>query len=56
MAKIHEEVVVIRLSKLIKEKDTDEQVLLATDDLCDALQSVVEELMGAGIVAEVERA
>ena len=56
MAKIHEETVVITLSKLIKEKGTDEQVLLATNDLCDALQSVVEELMGAGVVAEVERA
>jgi hypothetical protein len=56
MAKIHEEVVVIKLSKLVKEKGTDEQVLLATNDLCDALQSVVEELMGAGVVAEVERA
>jgi len=56
MAKIHEEIVLIRLSKLVKEKDTDEQVLLATDDLCDALQSVVEELMGAGVVVEAERA
>ncbi len=56
MAKIHEEVVVIKLSKLIKEKDDGEQVLLATTDLCDALQSVVEELMGTGVVAEVERA
>ena len=56
MAKIYEEVVVIKLSKLVKEKDDGEQVLLATNDLCDALQSVVEELMGAGVVAEVERA
>ena len=56
MAKIHEEVVVIKLSKLVKEKDDGEQVLLATNDLCDALQSVVAELMGAGVVAEVERA
>ncbi len=56
MAKIHEEVVVIKLSKLVKEKDDGEQVLLATNDLCDALQSVVEEIMGSGVVAEVERA
>ena len=51
-----EEVVVIKLSKLVREKDDGEQVLLATSDLCDALQSVVEELLGAGIVVEVERA
>ena len=55
MAKIHEEVVVIKLSKLVKENG-DEQVLLATNDLCDALESVVEELMGSLVVVEVERA
>lgn len=55
MAKIHEEVVVIKLSKLIKEKDSDEQ-FIATNDVCDALQSVAEELLGAGIIVEVERA
>lgn len=55
MAKIHEEVVVIKLSKLIKEKDSDEQ-FIATNDVCDALQSVAEELLGTGIIVEVERA
>jgi hypothetical protein len=55
MAKIHEEVVLIRLSKLVKEKDSDHQ-LVATDEICDALQSVAEELLGAGVVVEVERA
>jgi len=56
MAKIHEEVVVIKLSKLVKEKDDGHQVMLATNDLCDALQSVVEELLGDSVVVEVERA
>jgi len=55
MAKIHEEVVVIKLSKLIKDRDGDEQYL-ATNDICDALQSVAEELLGSGVVVEVERA
>lgn len=55
MAKIHEEVVVIKLSKLIREKDTEEQYI-ATNDVCDALQSVAEELLGSGVVVEVERA
>jgi len=55
MAKIHEEVVLIRLSKLVKEKDTEEQYV-ATNEICDALQSVAEELLGAGVVVEVERA
>lgn len=55
MAKIHEEVVVIKLSKLVKEKDESSE-LVATNDICDALQSVAEELLGAGVVVEVERA
>ena len=55
MAKIHEEVVVIKLSKLVKDKDGDQQ-LLASNDICDALQSVAEELLGSGVVVEVERA
>lgn len=62
MAKIYEEVVVIKLSKLIKEKDADAISnsstgdLIATNDICEALQSVAEELLGSGVVVEVERA
>jgi hypothetical protein len=56
MAKIHEEVVVIKLSKLIKEKDDNSGNVIATNDICDALQAVAEELAGAGVVVEVERA
>ena len=55
MAKIHEETVVITLSKLVKERDTEEQHL-ATNEICEALQSVAEELMGQGVVVEVVRA
>lgn len=55
MAKIHEEVVVIKLSKLVKDKDGDAQYI-ATNDVCEALQSVAEELLGSGVVVEVERA
>lgn len=53
MAKIHEEVVVIKLSKLIKENE--EAVKIATFDLVSALQSVAEELAGPGIVVEAEQ-
>lgn len=55
MAKIHEEIVVIKLSKLVKDNDvgpTD----IATADLVSALQSVAEELAGPGVVVEAERA
>ena len=54
MAKIQEEVVVIKLSKLIKDSDAGTEI--ASDDLVSALQSVAEELAGAGVVAEAERA
>lgn len=55
MAKIYEEVVVIKLSKLVKDKDGDTH-LIATNDVCENLQAVAEELLGAGVIVEVERA
>ena len=54
MAKIHEEIVVIKLSKLVK--DSDAGTKIASDDIVEALQSVAEELTGTGIIVEVERA
>ena len=54
MAKIHEEVVVIKLSKLVKDNDT--VGVLADLDVVSALQSVAEELLGAGVIVEAERA
>ena len=54
MAKIHEETVVITLSKLVKDSDTGTEIV--SDDTVSALQSVTEELLGAGIVVEVVRA
>ena len=54
MAKIYEEIVVIKLSKLVKDDTTPDTV--ATDDVLSALASVAEELVGPGVVVEVERA
>jgi hypothetical protein len=54
MAKIHEEIIVIKLSKLVKESDSAGTVV--SDDLIAALASVAEELAGAGIVVEAEKA
>jgi len=54
MAKIHEEIVVIKLSKLVRESDSGTEI--ATDDIVLALPSVAEELAGAGVVVEAERA
>lgn len=54
MAKIHEEIVVIKLSKLVKDSDT--VGAIADTEIIAALQSVAEELAGTGVVVEVERA
>jgi hypothetical protein len=54
MAKIIEEVVVIKLSKLVK--DNDEGSEIAGADIVAALQSVAEELAGAGVVVEADKA
>lgn len=54
MAKIHEEVIVIKLSKLHKENQTISE--LAGDDILTNLEVVVQELVGSDIVVEVEKA
>lgn len=54
MAKIHEEVVVIKLSKLVK--NSGDEVALAGDEIVAALEQVVQELVGDGIIVEVEKA
>ena len=54
MAKIHEEVIVIKVSTLVK--DSADVGTLVPDDITVALQSVAEELLGDSVVVEVERA
>jgi hypothetical protein len=54
MAKIHEEVVIIKLSKLVK--DSDAAAPIATAEIVAALGQIAEELAGAGVIVEVESA
>ena len=54
MAKIHEEVIVIKVSKLVK--DGADIGSVVPEDVTAALQSVAEELLGDSVVVEVERA
>lgn len=54
MAKIYEEVVVIKLSKLVKD-GTDVSNPIAGDEVQQALEQVAQELVGEGIIVEVER-
>ena len=58
MARIQEEVIVITVSKL--KKNTPEGTVTDSDivdeDQMSALASVVEELLGAGVVVEINKA
>ena len=53
MAKILEENIVIKVSKLVKD-GADES--LVSEDVIKALESVAEELLGNGVIVEVEKA
>ena len=54
MAKMIEEVIVIKLSKLVK--DSDPANMIADSEVCAALEQVAQELAGNGVLVEVERA
>lgn len=53
MAKIHEEIIVIKFSKLIKETDDSTQIL--ENEIVESLASVAEELVGTGVIVEAEK-
>lgn len=52
MAKIHEEIVLIKISKLVKTDRSQSQ--LVSQDLVDALQELSEQLVEPGCVVEIE--
>lgn len=54
MAKIQEKVLVIKLSKLLK--DTDQETAILDDDTLTQLYAVMQELAGAGVLVEMEEA
>lgn len=56
MAKVHEEIIVITISKLVKDTDAADTPDLANSEIIAALGSVAEELFGNGVVVEVSRA
>lgn len=55
MAKIIEDVIVIKFSKIVKDNDT-EVSGIAGSDIQAALEQVAQELVGDAVVVEVERA
>jgi len=54
MAKIYEEVVVIKLSKLVKD-DMESTGTLAGAETIAALEQVTQELVGDGVIVEIDR-
>jgi hypothetical protein len=55
MAKIIEDVIVIKFSKIVKDSESD-ATGIAGPDLQQALEQVAQELVGDGVVVEIERA
>lgn len=54
MAKIVEDLLVIKFSKIVKDNDTDPSPPL-TNDTIQALVQVAQELAGEAVIVEVER-
>ena len=54
MAKLHEEILVIKVSKLVKDDEQAENFLTA--DTVTSLEAVVQELAGAGSLVEIQKA
>lgn len=54
MAKIQEEIIVLRLSKLIKNNDEDVSPL-TNKDFASNLEAILQELVGETVVVEIEK-
>lgn len=55
MAKIVEDVLILKFSKIIKDNDTDPSPALMNDAITELVQ-VAQELVGSSVVVEAERA
>ena len=53
MAKIQTESIVITFSRLIKDTDGEAETAMAQPDVIVALEQVAQELVGSGIIVEV---
>lgn len=52
MAKIVEDVLVVKFSKIVKDSESEVKVL-ANHDIQQALEQVAQELVGEGVIVEV---
>lgn len=56
MAILHEEVVVIKVSKLIKDSDVNNTNSILNDEVVQSLDAIVQELVGQSVLVEIEKA
>jgi uncharacterized protein YkvS len=54
MAKIQEQILIIKLSKLVKDDSNSGNVVADTDGLIGTLEQVAQELVDKDIIVEVE--
>lgn len=54
MAKIVEDIVIIKLSKLVKDSNSDSDALIG-DEQVQAIEQVTQELVGDSVIVEVMR-
>ena len=53
MAKIVEDIVLIKFSKIVKDSDADVEIV--NNDIQVALEQVAQELVGGAVVVEIEK-
>ena len=54
MAKIYEEVITVKLSKLVKDDSEQEHESIMTGESMSALEQVVQELTDKNVIVEIE--
>jgi len=55
MAKIYEEVLIIKVSKLVADKDANPKTIIS-NDIVENIEAVVQELVGDSVIIETEKA
>jgi hypothetical protein len=54
MAKIQQDIVVLKVSKIVRDKESDD-FLIADIEFLKSIEQVAQELLGESVVVEIER-
>lgn len=54
MAKIQQDVIVVKVSKIVRDKESDD-FLIADMEFLKSLEQVAQELLGESVIVEIER-